>query len=317
MGGCNVPGFFGMSSFLYDDADKYTMGNAELAAEGIASIDIGWVSGEVNVGYHSGDTVLISETANKKLDDTTTMYYLVDGDTLRVKFAKSGKFNFSKLEKELTVWLPEGMELEKLSVDSTSADVKVGALTAAEAVVDTVSGDIVLEDTTLLESASFGTTSGGMEAKLKGEQKDVSADTVSGDIELELVAAGKLEFDSTSGNIKVSVQGAPDEVSADTVSGDIDIFVQGAGKLEFGSTSGEVRVVAGKAPDALSVDTVSGDVVLCLPQDAGFTIRWDSVSGSVDSGLSMKKSGDDYIFGDGAKKYDVDTTSGDLRIEGK
>ena len=49
LGGCNAPGFFGMSTFVYDDADKYTMGNAELAAEGIAAVDIGWVNGEVNI----------------------------------------------------------------------------------------------------------------------------------------------------------------------------------------------------------------------------------------------------------------------------
>lgn len=317
MGGCNVPGFFGMSSFVYDDADKYTMGDASLDAEGIASVEIGWVSGEVHVDYYSGDTVKISETANKKLDDTTTMYYLVDGDTLRVKFGKSGKFNFSRLEKELTVWLPEGMELDSLSVDATSADVEVGALTAREAVMDTVSGDISLEDTTLLESASFGTTSGQVKAKLGGAMKHLSVDTVSGDMELDVVAAEKLELDSTSGEVVVSVQEAPDVVSADTVSGDIGLSLRGAGEIKVSSTSGEVTVSVQEAPDAFSVDTVSGDVVLCLPKDAGFTVHWDSVSGSVDSELSMKKSGDDYVFGDGTKKYDVDTTSGDLRIEGR
>ncbi len=156
-----------------------------------------------------------------------------------------------------------------------------------------------------------------MKAKVSGALKSFSADTVSGDMEFELVAAEKIELDSTSGEIKVSVQEAPNEVSADTVSGDVDLSVRGAGKLDLDSTSGDIRVAAQEAFGGLSVDTVSGDVVLCLPKDAGFTVHWDSVSGSVDSVLPMKKSGDDYIFGDGAKEYDVDTTSGDLRIEGK
>ncbi len=274
--GCSASNFFDISGYTYDKADKYTMGNAELAADGMKALDIRWVSGEVKVGYHSENTVVISETANKPLDENTTMYYLVDGDTLRVQFGKSGKYSFSNLNKELTVWLPQGMELAGLEIDSVSADVSVAGLVAQRAEIDTTSGDIALDDVTVLKRA---------------------------------------ELDTTSGEIQGEFSGSLAEFSADTVSGDIKLTLEGAEKISLDSTSGGIRLTARTAPDALSIDTVSGDVVLCLPEDADFTIRLDTVSGRMDSGRAMKKDGDDYIFGAGTKKYDVDTTSGDLQVE--
>lgn len=318
--GCSasgIPGLPSLSKFVYDNADKYTMGNADLEAEGIKSIEIDWVSGEVKVGYHLEDTVVISETANKNLNDNTTMYYYVDGDTLRVKFAKSGKTIPTRLEKELTVWLPEGMELEEVEVDSISADVNVSGLVAERATVDTTSGDIVFGDVTCSGKVEFDTTSGDMTADLGGNLSSFSADSVSGDMEFSLAAVKEVELDSISGRIQLSTETSPDAVSAETTSGDIHLTLPGAGKLTLGSTSGEVKLALQSPPDELSVDTVSGDVLLCLPKDADFTVRLDTVSGSLDSELAMKKKGDDYIFGAGAKRYDVDTTSGDLIIEGK
>lgn len=313
--GCSAPGFFGTSGFIYDNAEKYTMGGAELAADGIETLDIGWVSGEVKVAYHSENTVVFSETANKTLDENTTMYYMVDGDTLRIKFAKSGKYNFTKLEKELTVWLPQGMELAGLEIDSVSADVSVAGLVAERAEIDTTSGEIVLDDVTLLKSAKLDSTSGDIRGKFCGSFAEFSADTVSGKMELALEGAEKISLDTTSGSINLAAEIAPDTLSVDTVSGDVKLKLPGAGKIDLDSTSGDIRLTAQSAPDALSVDTVSGDVVLCLPENADFTVRMDSVSGRVESELTMKKDGDDYIFGAGTKKYDVDTTSGDLKVE--
>lgn len=307
--------FNGISTFVYDNADEYTMGGAQLAADQIKSLDIGWLSGEVKVEYHSENTISFSETANKALDEDTTMYYLVDGDTLRVKFAKSGKHNFLNLSKTLTVYLPEGMELEVLSADSVSADVGVSGIVVQRAGIDTTSGDIRLDDMTVSDSAKLNTVSGEMTGELAGSLSEFSVQTVSGDMEFTLAAARKIDVDSTSGAISLTVEETPDSLVADTVSGDVSLDLPGAGSIDLNSTSGEIKLTAGTAPNALSVDTVSGDVVLCLPENADFTVAWDSVSGSVDSELTMKKDGDDYIFGAGTKKYEVGTTSGDLRIE--
>lgn len=295
LGGCSAPNFPSLSSFTYRDADKYTMGDAELPTGEISSVEIDWINGEVNVAYHKKDTVVFSETANKTLNNSTTMYYLVDGDTLRVKFAKSGKHVPSALSKELTLYLPEGMELEEVAIDTISADVNVSELIAEKANIDTTSGNIVLEDVTFSEQAKF--------------------DTTSGDITAKLAAAKNIEVDSTSGDVQITTKEASDMIFLDTVSGDMELIIAGAEKVELDSTSGEIKLSAAKAPDALSIDTVSGDVILALPENSDFTVNWDSTSGSLDSDFAMKKDGDSYICGEGANQYDIDTTSGDLDIK--
>ena len=164
------------------------------------------------------------------------MYYLVDGDTLRIKFAKSGSWDFKNLSKELEVRLPEGMELKELAADTVSADISAKGI-AADRVI---------------------------------------ANTVSGDISLELSEAESLKLNSTSGGIALGMDAVP---------------------------------------DSLSANTVSGDVVLCLPEGADFTVRWNTVSGSVSSELDMKKDKDNYIFGAGTRKYELNTVSGNLTLE--
>ena len=79
LGGCSAPNLPALSSFTYKNSDKYTMGEAELPTGEISNIEIDWVSGEINVAYHTKDTVIFSETSNKTLNDKTTMYYFVDG----------------------------------------------------------------------------------------------------------------------------------------------------------------------------------------------------------------------------------------------
>ena len=315
LGGCSAPNLPALSSFTYKNSDKYTMGEAELPAGEISNVEIDWVSGEINVAYHTKDTVIFSETSNKTLNDKTTMYYFVDGDTLHLKFAKSGNRIPSNLNKELTVYLPEGMELDEVAIDSVSADVNITGLTAEKTNVDTISGNIVFEDVTLIDQAKFDTTSGDITANLDGNLTTFSADTISGNMECTLTAAKKVEINSTSGELKLTMEESPETLSTETVSGDMTFFLAGAEKIDLESINGNINLSSSKTPDAISVDTVSGDVVFCLPENSDFTVNWDSASGSLNSDFAMKKEGASYIFGAGTNKYDMDTTSGDLSIE--
>lgn len=271
LGGCGTS-----ASGWYRDSDKYTMGGAALDADGIETIDIAWTAGRVTVCYHDEDTIVISETSNRELDEKTTMYYWANGGTLKVKFAKSGQWNLDGVSKELTVCLPEGMQLKELIVDSASADVLADEIAAEKAVIETASGDVKLGAAQISESAKISTASGDVTAELTGKLK---------------------------------------EFSAETVSGAVDVTAEEAEKLKADTVSGDVRFVMKKTPDSLSADTVSGNVALCLPQAADFTLELDTVSGSVNSSLAMKIDGDSYIFGRGTKKFEVNTVSGNVKVE--
>ncbi|MDE7299201.1 MAG: DUF4097 domain-containing protein, partial [Lachnospiraceae bacterium] len=127
--------------------------------------------------------------------------------------------------------------------------------------------------------------------------KELAADTLSADISAKGIAA--------------------DKVLVNTVSGGINLELSEAESLKLNSTSGGIALGMDAVPDSLSANTVSGDVALCLPEGADFTVRWNTVSGSVSSELDMKKDGDKYIFGAGTRNYELNTVSGNLRLEKK
>ena len=237
LGGCryhfNVSS--GLSSFIYEDSDRYTMGGASLH-DTIENIEIEWLSGKVQVAEHDKNTIEFTEESNKKLDKDTTLYYWLNGKTLYIQFCRSGKWNFDGLEKDLILWLPKDIHLNELKIDSVSAVINAGNVKAAKVELNSVSGETSL---------------------IGGEIKEIKGDFVSGD----------------------------------------------------------VFVACRTAPEKMEIDTVSGAVALFLAETADFTLDYETVSGDLSSDISFKKSGDDYICGDGTYQYEIDTVSGDVSIK--
>lgn len=120
-------------------------------------------------------------------------------------------------------------------------------------------------------------------------------DNVSGNYEIIDCNFGKLSFDNVSGHCTFT--GSADELNMDTVSGDL--------KAEFANI-----------PRKIDGDAVSGEVTLTIPEGAGFTVEYDSVSGDLNCDKPMTKKGGYYICGDGEIQIEVDSVSGDLTIHG-
>ena len=275
LAGCSFGNFYRS----YDHAWRYTRGGGAIDGR-VESLEIHWNAGSVNIQYYDGDEVLLEEDASRPLSRKNSLYYWLDGDTLRVQYAKSG-FRFALLPwtrnpaKDLTVRLPEGTTLEALSVYTVSADVWADAIAADEAEIDTVSGDADLANVRFTETEA-GTVSGSIQAVLLGQSHFV-------------------ELNSVSGSISACTQTA-DGVQINTTSGDVDFAAE-------------------TAPGSFSASTVSGNICLYLPQDDGYTIRMDSISGDFHSDLPFRPDGGRYTYGSGANKYSVDTVSGDLFFE--
>ena len=98
---------------------------------------------------------------------------------------------------------------------------------------------------------------------LDGVDADISAQTVSGDLETRHLD-GKLRFTTVSGDLTV-VDGSSAQVKAETVSGDVTL---------------DLDVPAGAR---LDLNSVSGDVTLRLPESAGLQVEVKTMSGSLDS----------------------------------
>lgn len=228
-----------------------------LTAADVQEIHIQWTAGEVQIFNGESADIILSETAARPLDAAEEMIYELRDGKLTVRFQRA---NSGDQEKTLLVQLPVGVVLDELEVETVSAAVAVYGGAARELELDSVSGDLVVED-------------------VNGGFAEVSASTVSGFVYLL---------------------------------GDIPA-------VELESTSGDLTVTGNHTLRSLEVSTVSGLVWLSLPEDAAFTLRYETTSGVLDGGpfALRQSSGKSYSVGSGGARLEVESVSGDLLLTGE
>lgn len=277
--------------FTYANADKYTAGETTLT-ENVENLDIHWVSGNVKIEYHAGNEIRVTETANRTMSDEDQVRWWLDGTTLRIMYAKSGRFRlFDNLNKTLTVSLPEGAVLKKANIQTTSGTLDIPQLTADETELTVTSGNVnAAADTRKITVKS---TSGDLNIRLAGVTEEATLEVTSGSILADIGDTKQLNVHGTSGNI--SVHGK-------------------AGNADIKTTSGTVSVRFA-AINSLNINVTSGNVTAALPENPGFTCEASMTSGKFSSSVSLTNNGNVYACGDGSAKCSIHTTSGDIRIE--
>ncbi|MBQ8556032.1 MAG: DUF4097 family beta strand repeat protein [Clostridia bacterium] len=262
------------SSYTYADGEDYSAGGGNISGR-VEKVDISWLDGMVNIAYHDGGEIVLSETADQELEEDTKLHWQLEGKTLYVKYAASGFRRQSGLEKQLTVQLPEDLRLEDVEIAVASAAMQADGLKADAVHIQSGSGCVALWQS--------------------GEVGEIKVDTASGSVDVAVEAAGKLVINTASGEVRVDGYQV-DQMEAATASGYLS--------LQFAHT-----------PDKISVDAVSGNVTIRLPKDAGFTAEISSVSGAVSGSLLMERKDDGrYVSGDGHCRIRVDTVSGDVQL---
>ena len=106
-----------------------------------------------------------------------------------------------------------------------------------------------------------------------------------------------------------------------TVSGNLDVSGS-IYDLKLESVNGDLRVKFDTMPKELHTETVNGDVDLSLPDNDGFTLRYQRLSGDMRSDFDLKTSlnarNGTAIYGTGGDRhYSMQTVSGDLHIRRK
>ena len=149
--------------------------------------------------------------------------------------------------------------------------------TAGSLFVDTYSNGVVLENVAL---------------------DRICVSTTSGDTSVSGAAAQTLSLETSSGGVFLRDAGA-ETVSISGGSGDVALENVAAGSFQLNGTSGDVT--GSLAVRTGSVSTSSGDVTLTV---AGGELYMDTSSGQVDLTLP-----------EGAEVLNVDTTSGDVRLD--
>lgn len=182
-GSINVHGIFDDDTKI---TESYVEGPHNVATDGVESINVEWVNGNVDVQYYDGDTIYIEESSS---NDKNPMTYKVEGRTLFIdEFAYNSSKSFANIaKKDLTLKIPEGFKVYEFSLDIVSANVTVSQLIADDFELNTVSGNAHI---------SF-----------KEQPKSVETDSVSGDIQLVLpedITGYSISKESVSGSVNTN-----------------------------------------------------------------------------------------------------------------
>lgn len=209
--------------------------------EGVRGLKVRMVGGSVDVVGRTEDAE--SGAAQVEVSEVKgVLLVTLDGNVLTVAHERltwGGLLDWPgnrKASAVVSISVPADCPVE---LGVVSADAVVSGMSADRANVKSVSGSITLD----------------------GVRSDIVAQSVSGDLETRQLA-GTLDFTTVSGDLTV-VDGSSDAVKAETVSGDItlDLSLAPGGRISTSSVSGDVMV---RMPDStgLSVTftTMSGSL---------------------------------------------------------
>lgn len=103
------------------------------------------------------------------------------------------------------------------------------------------------------------------------------------------------------------------DFDAETVSGKVEYGGQ-VDSLDFNTVSANCTANISNQPKKIDLESVSGDLKLILPQDCGFSLELDSVSGDFSSNFATTSENHRYHNGNGACTITADTVSGDVTV---
>lgn len=263
------------SPFSPDRNYSYVQLKEQSIPDEVDSLDISWRGGDVLFYETDADEIKIIQHGVKNTPEAQFFTTTLNGGTLTVKDGK----------KAAGLWIGPFSYSIGSDLDIYLPQKMYRALS-----VETVGGDVNIR---------------GWNA----ERIDLKS--VSGDLSLE-GAYTELSMHTTSGEmIARSIQ--TEQLSIGTVSGDASVSGS-IGKIDAGSTSGEIILRSEILPESTSIHTVSGDISLGIPENDGFTLHFNSVSG--DLSTSFQTYGDKHTmqYKDGGAQIDLNTTSGDVHL---
>lgn len=142
-------------------------------------------------------------------------------------------------------------------------------------------------------------------------------------INLQVAVPASLMVSANSVSGDIDVRGAQGDVRANSVSGDVRLEGLHASSVQANTVSGNVvvRVDQFTGRGDLSFNTVSGDVTLEVPRQFDADMSMSTVSGDINSDFQMLVSGTrtnrrslDARIGNGGRRLDLNTVSGDVKI---
>lgn len=250
-------------------------------AEGLTGLDVRTAGGDVTFGVSQDDNIYIVELSSSELSEEQMAQIQVAEGVLQIR---QGRKTVS------------GSLLFNYGMLSSDFELYLPRRAWNSVTVTTSSGDIRLEN--------------GMEIA------GLTLQTTSGDVDVPQAQCGTVHLDTVSGDVDMT--GHVQDLRMVTISGDFDLSGT-ANRLSLQTTSGDLSLRLDNVPDGLDVTSVSGDTKLWIPDNDGFSLRYNRVSGDLRSDFDLKtslnaKSGTAVYLEGGSRTYSMQSVSGDLRI---
>ena len=254
-----IPAFFHSNNRATVTYNEYSKNNSyAVSSEGINTIQIDWISGEVVVKIGEMDQITFSESGTG-LTEETALRYSVQGNTLDIQYCADRNFlNVNLPSKQLTLIVPSTL-----------------AANLRELSAGTVSANVTIDDPAFrIEELDFKTVSGNLDAVIASAET-AELETVSGTL-CVIGGINKFDAESVSGHILLDCRnGAPRELDVETVSGNVTLQLPTDADLtlEYETTSGDFdsalalgvhngNYTIGTGRGEWEVETASGDLTV-------------------------------------------------------
>lgn len=142
--------------------------------------------------------------------------------------------------------------------------------------------------------------------------RELEIDVASADLDIRDLTIQEFDFDGASGRCTLT-DCAVGELSLDTASGDVT-FSGTLDTLDCDSASAKLQLELRNTPRSIDVDTASGSLTVVLPEDCGFTVSLDALSGRFSSDFATTTQNGRHVYGDGSCKINVNSMSGGVTI---
>lgn len=142
--------------------------------------------------------------------------------------------------------------------------------------------------------------------------KELSINSASAQIVITGMTILNTNFDVATGAMILSdchIQ----KMDIDGASGNLD-FSGTLEELDFDGASASADMTIYNKPKSLKMDGMSGKMELTLPEDCGFTVKQDSLSGKADIDFETKSTNGNLVYGDGSCRITVDGLSSNIKI---
>jgi len=322
-GGRNVPFGVNIGNWEALTGPFEIDGVYNIGTDGVKSISIDWVAGEITVKPYDGDDVKITEYAQRKLSSDEKIHIANYGSTINLKYRE--KNNWTNMpRKKLEVLIPRSLcdNLHSLQIDSISGSVNADEITAEIFRVETTSGSIHIGDISS-EKFTLNSISGSITATSVSAD-DMKIESSSGSVHVNSSSAKTLDCETISGSI--SVNGSFDWTKLNSTSGRQSLdnsahastlyveTISGSQELsgsfssvKLDSSSGSIKITSTIVPSSLHVEAISGGVTITVPGGEPVTVRQSTISGRFSSDIPV-------ILQNGESQFNISTTSGSIRI---